>query len=207
MRLILIGCEYVGKTTLANALEKWGLQQGRQFHMDDSDFSIPDQSHLDKEEQQAMVKLPPKLKERFQRFQVYYHVDIVSRHEDCILGGFHIEEAIYGPRYYYPGQTITYQRRIEPKMPPDTILALLMADPDVVRARMQAAPHPYQLVGPDEVEEVQDLFEAEFTASWLTQKFRFDTSDFQAQDILDRFLEAVRPHLSDRDLLLTSQTP
>ena len=204
MRLILIGCEYVGKTTLANALEKWGLQQGRRFHMDDHDFSIPDEAHLNEEEQQAMVELPPKLKERF---QVHYHVGVLNRHEDCILGGFHIEEAIYGPRYYYPGHTITYHRQVEPQMPPDTILAFLTAGPSVIRARMQASPHAYQLVQPDQVEEVQDQFEAEFTASWIGRKMRFDNSDFQAKEILDRFLEAVRPHLSARDLLLTSQTP
>ena len=102
MRLILIGGEYVGKTTLANALEKWGLAHGRRFHMDDSDFSIPDIVHLKEDEQEAMVALPPVVKERFQRFQVHYHVFVARKHEDCVLGGFHIQEAIYGPRYYYP---------------------------------------------------------------------------------------------------------
>lgn len=204
MRLVLIGCEYVGKTTLANALEKWGLERGRKFHMDDSDFSIPDDRHLNEEEQEAMVALPPTLKERFQRFQVYYHLDILDRYDDCILGGFHIQEAIYGPRYYYPGRTVTYQRAIEPHMPNDTILALMTAAPGAIRERMVAAPHRYPLVKPDEVEEIQAEFEREFVDSAIRQKVRFDTSDFGSDQVLARFLEAVRPQLSLRDLILTS---
>ena len=40
MRLILIGCEYVGKTTLANNLRDWGYPLGKRFHMDDGDFVV-----------------------------------------------------------------------------------------------------------------------------------------------------------------------
>ena len=205
MRLILIGCEYVGKTTLADALKAWGLKRGRPFHMDDSDFSIPDDRHLSEEDQSAMVKLPPTIKERFQRFQIYYHLHILDRYEDCVLGGFHIQEAVYGNRYYYPGgRSVTYHREIEPLMPPDTVLALLTARSEVIRSRMEAAPHRYSLVKSAEVEEIQAEFEAEFAASSIRRKVRFDTSDFRPDQILDRFLVAVRPALNTRDLLLTS---
>ena len=179
MRLILIGCEYVEKTTLADALEAWGLKSGRRFHMDDSDFSIPDDRHLSEEEQQAMVALPPTIKERFQRFQVYYHLHILDKYEDCILGGFHIQEVVYGQRYYYPdGRRVTYQLEIEPLMPEDTVLALLTAKPEVIRSRMEETPHRYPLVKPAQVEEIQAEFEAEFAASRIPRKVRFDTSDF-----------------------------
>lgn len=202
MRLILIGCEYVGKTTLANALEKWGLEQGRRFHMDDH-FSIPDEFFLNAEEQKAMVEMPPTIKERFQRFQIYYHLGVMEQQEDIILTGFHIEEAIYGPRYYYPGKAVAaYHRRIEPQMPLDTVLVLLTAAPDIIRARMAATPHRYSLVQPTEVEEVQKQFEAEFTASRIRRKVRFDTSDLKPEEMLDRFLKVVRPKLNVRDLLL-----
>ena len=204
MRLVLIGCEYVGKTTLANALEAWGTERGRRFHMDDSDFSIPDELLLSEEEQRAMVALPPKLKERFQRFQVHYHLGVLARQEDCILGGFHIQEAIYGPRYYYPGLAVTYQRQVEHEMPPDTVLVLLTAGPSVIRERMRATPHRYPIVPPDDVEEVEAQFEAEFKASWIRRKVRLDTSGLESRQILGRFLEVVRPELSVKDLLLTS---
>ena len=64
-----------------------------------------------------MLALPGAIKERYQRFQVQYHVRLLHRYDDIILVGFHIEEAIYGPRYYYPGLEVTYERQIEPEFP------------------------------------------------------------------------------------------
>ena len=40
MRLILTGCEYAGKSTLAAALSRWGQEHGFQYHMDDH-FTVP----------------------------------------------------------------------------------------------------------------------------------------------------------------------
>ena len=40
MRLVAIGCEYAGKTTLIDALMAWGDKVGVHFHLDDH-FSIP----------------------------------------------------------------------------------------------------------------------------------------------------------------------
>ena len=124
MRLILIGCEYVGKTTLANSLRDWGYPLGKRFHMDDGDFTIPDYHHLSPEDQESMWNLSPVLKERFQRMVIFYHLDILARYDDCVLGGFHIEEKIYGPRYYHPESEVTYHRYLETKFPSDTILAV-----------------------------------------------------------------------------------
>ena len=44
MRVVVIGCEYSGITTLVDAVQTWGLQRGIRFHLDDH-FSIPDQYH------------------------------------------------------------------------------------------------------------------------------------------------------------------
>ena len=204
MRVILVGCEYTGKTTLGNALKKWGDEQNRNFHMDDH-FSIPDEYHISEEEQKAMVALLPAIKERFQRFQCYYHVSVMESREDIILAGYHIEEAIYGPRYYYPGvKEPDYILRLELKMPSDTILVLLTADPEVIRTRMQAAPHTYQIVAPSEVEEIQSLFLKGFKGSRIIRKAQLDTSRLEPGQVLDRFFEVVRPSLNERDLLLMS---
>ena len=62
--------------------------------MDDGDFTIPDYHHLSPEDQESMWNLSPVLKERFQRMVIFYHLDILARYDDCILGGFHIEEKI-----------------------------------------------------------------------------------------------------------------
>ncbi len=204
MRLITIGCEYVGKTTLADALQAWGAENGREFHMDDSDFSIPDDRHFEEDEQMALLQAPPGLKERFQRMQIYYHIFVQSNCEDCIFGGYHIQEAIYGPRYYYPGTEVHYLKQVEGFLQPDTILVMMTADPDEIRARMKAAPHKFPIVPPEDVEEIQAEFEREFTASTIKRKVRLDTTGFPPEEILDRFLAAVRPALSTRDLLLMS---
>ena len=45
MRVIAIGTEYTGKTTLVQAIQKWGMERGIRHHMDDH-FSVPDQQTL-----------------------------------------------------------------------------------------------------------------------------------------------------------------
>ena len=52
----------------------------------------------------------------------------------------------------------------------------MTADPDEIRARMKAAPHKFPIVPPEDVEEIQAEFEAEFTASTIKRKVRLDTT-------------------------------
>lgn len=201
MRLIVIGCEYAGKTTLIDSLMTWGKEAGIHFHLDDH-FSIPDQFFLSAGDQQAMLALPPTIKERFQRFQIYYHLDVLANHGDCLLGGFHIEEAIYGGRYYYPGHAWpAYQRKIETHLPDDCILLLLHAAPAVLRQRMEAAPHAYPVVPGEDVEAVSKEFEADYRASWIERKFAIDTSDLTPDQLFHAFMQRVIPYLDTRDLL------
>jgi thymidylate kinase len=202
MRLIVIGCEYAGKTTLIDGLDAWGQARGLTYHLDDH-FSIPDQYFLSPEEQRAMVALPPTIKERFQRFQIYYHVgNVLHEYEDALLGGFHIEEAIYGGRYNYPGHAWpAYQRKVESDLPADTILLLLKASPEVIRRRMELAPHKYPVVKPEDVEAVSKEFEAEYRASWIARKLAIDTSDLTPDQLLSTFMKRVVPFLDTRDLL------
>ena len=49
MRLIVVGCENVGKTTLANNIHSWGQENGFPFHLDDH-FTIPDTQNLNEDE-------------------------------------------------------------------------------------------------------------------------------------------------------------
>ena len=58
MRVIAVGCEYAGVTSLLNGLGDWGSERGLHFHLDDH-FSIPDRYHLSPEDQQVMSDLPP----------------------------------------------------------------------------------------------------------------------------------------------------
>ena len=208
MRLIAVGCEYAGKSTLLQGLQKWGIERGIRHHLDDH-FTIPDCQMLKtKEDREAMLGVPQTLKERFQRFQIAYHVRLINKYEHIMLGGFHIEEMVYGPRYYYPdlGRIIESPRREETLMPDDTILVHLTASPEAIAKRMDADPHEYPVVPKDDIDAVLDGFQKEFTASWIMRKFQIDTTDLTPDTLLDAFFEASTPHLSSRDLLIRMNT-
>ncbi len=197
MRVIAVGCEYSGVSTLIQSLDDWGRQRGFQHHLDDH-FTIPDAFHLSDEEQQAMLTMLPAIKERFQRFQLVYHLRLLHRYRHILLGGFHMEEAIYGPRYYYPGRP-QQVREYEPEMPDDTILVHLHAQPDVIRQRMATSPHPHQLVPAADVEEILEAFAVEARTSWIRRKISIDTSALTPAELLASFLKLSIPHLDAED--------
>lgn len=201
MRVIAIGCEYTGKTTLLEGLMKWGDERGVHHHLDDH-FTIPDRQFLKKDERDEMVRLHPVLKERFQRFQVVYHLRLINQYEHILLGGFHIEEEVYGPLYYYPGRPTPHPPSVyEAEMPPDTILVLLAARQDVIEKRMLEAPHDYPIVPKADVQKVLERFEQAYRTSWIRNKIRIDTSDLTPEQLLQRFLADSVPRLNTRDML------
>ena len=204
MRLILIGTEYAGKTTLCQGLMDWGHDNGIHHHLDDH-FSIPDCQMLKSEEdQKIMTGLPDVLKERFQRFQIAYHVRLINKYEHILLGGFHIEESVYGPKYYYPsiGRLVETPRAWEEGMPDDTILVHLTADRAKIAERMKANPHTYEVVPEGDIEEMQAAFDQEYRKTWIRRKLTIDTTELSDGDLLKAFLKASIPHLDTRDLLI-----
>ena len=200
MRLIVVGCEYSGVTTLIEGLMEWGHERGIHHHLDDH-FAIPDSQHLSSEEAEAMFNLPPVLKERFQRMRLVYHVRLMHRYEHILLGGFHIEEEVYGPRYYYPDVPTAGVREYEPKMPDDSILVLLNARPDVIETRMVAHPHEYTVIRQKDIPLLLERFQVQYRMSWIKHKFEIDTSDLTPAELLQTFLQRSVPHLNTRDLL------
>ena len=208
MRVIAVGCEYSGVTTLLEGLMKWGGPRGFRYHLDDH-FSIPDRQTLSKEDRETMLGLPPALKERYQRFQVVYHLRVLRDYEHVLMGGFHIEEAIYGPLYYYPKlkTEANQQRKCEAEMPPDTLLVLLTANPQVIERRMSETPHDYPIVRKGDIPTVLDRFQQEFGQSLIRGKISIDTSNLDPQGLLDRFLEAAIPHLPASDVLACKGDP
>ncbi|MGA1199623.1 MAG: hypothetical protein ACO36I_24270 [Candidatus Latescibacterota bacterium] len=208
MRVIVVGCEYSGVSTLIDGLYKWGQKHGIQHHLDDH-FTIPDAFHLTDEEQQGMLDMLPGIKERFQRFQIVYHVHLMHKFEHVLMGGFHIEEMVYGPRYYYPGKNIQI-REYEVDLPKDTLLVHLHARPDVIRKRMADAPHPHSLVPSEDVEVILAHFKDEVRLSWIQRKFDIDTSDLSPEQLLECFLKRSVPYLNASDgntrILIESDT-
>ena len=197
MRIIAIGCEYSGVTTLLSGLHDWGAKRGIHFHMDDH-FTIPDAYHLSTEEQRAMLDMPPAIKERFQRFQITYHLRLIAKYEHILLGGFYLEEAIYGPRYYYPGKP-SPPIDFEADLPSDTLLVHLHSSPEVIRARMKSDPHPYQLVPPEDVEEIQSAFVEQYLRSWIRRRFTIDTSELTPESLLQTYLDRSVGYLNAAD--------
>ena len=148
MNIILVGCEYAGKTTLASEVVEWYKRTlGRFSHFHDH-FTIPS-SELSAEAKEEYRAASPQIKEMFQRFMMQYHISSeFYGHLDHNLMGFHIEEAVYAPLYYGyggknsgspsrspEGQRTEMARFFEEKMliaAPDTVLVLFKAKPDVI---------------------------------------------------------------------------
>ena len=199
MIMIVTGCEYAGKSTLINKLMSWGEEHGFRFHLDDH-FSIPDEYFLEEADQKAMLAMTPTIKERFQRFQIYYHISVMHNHPNTLLGGYHIEEAIYGPRYYYPGRRYPdYFRTVEGHFPEDAILLLLEASPEVIAKRMAEHPHKYNIIAQEDIPELLSAFAGEFEASSVQHKMRLDTSEMTPDETFQAFLAGVVGYLSPDD--------
>ena len=213
MKLILVGCEYTGKTTLVGGVQDWieanmGDKAGVHDH-----FTIPYIAHRDMsdEERQQVLGLSPGLKEEFQRYMIIYHLQsgfLTMPHH--LLVGFHIEEAVYAPRYFGYGRPGEYSERtglarsVEKDLlavAPETVLVLLRASAEVIRGRMKEQTRPHGLVKEGEVEQVLELFEEQYDKTMIRKKFALDTSDTTVEETLAQFVEQVRPHLTESDRL------
>ena len=215
MKLTIIGCEYAGKTTLGRGIAEWTTRtagEGRGFH---DHFVIPNEE-LDAESKEHLMTAPPQLKEMFQRFMIAHHLShdfFVGPDQNFI--GFHIEEAVYAPLYYGyggenshaefrspKGQRTEMARAVERevmRLAPDAALVLLKAKPEVIRERMGADPHEYQLIRDEDIEQVLERFEEEYDWSLIQNKFVIDTSDRTSEETLDEFLKRFEPYFTAAD--------
>ena len=182
MYLIVIGCEYVGKTAFAEGLMEWGKPRGFDFHLDDH-FTIPDSS-LSTEDRDTMLGLSPEFKERFQRFRAIYHVRLYYDYE--------------------PGFLAASQGR---ELPKNTIMVLLTAAEETISERMEADPHDYQVIKKEDIPMLLEKFEEEFTASTIHLKITIDTTDKTPAQVLDEFHRLAKPFLPTDDLIRMLMNP
>ena len=146
MKLILAGCEHVGKTTLSEGISQWLANTtgfSRSFH---DHFTVPS-PEVAGEDRELFMNMSPAFKERFQRYQIDYHAQGAFLGDaDHMLVGFHIEEAVYAPRYYGYGKKGEYGdresmvRHIEAEIierAPDTVLILVKSKPEVIKERIK----------------------------------------------------------------------
>ncbi len=205
-----------------NCLMQWAQEAlGGTSHFHDH-FSVPS-SELSPEARESVLAVHPQFLEMFQRYSLTYHLsDSFYSNHDHNLMGFVIEEAVYAPLYYGyggpdsgapkrspEGQRTGMARRFEGEMlakAPGTVLVLLKAGPEVIRRRMQEAPHEHPIVREPDVEHVLARFEEEFEASLIQRRIVLDTSTATVEESLAELLERYQPFMSRDDRLRMDET-
>ena len=163
MRLILVGCEYSGTTTLGHAINKWAAGvMGGSFAFHDHEkiphiaghggegggkaIWFPDRhpdrpiSALTDEEQDEFLALSPRIKEMFMRLSLAYHTPKTSAGLDYQVIGHHIDEAVYGPLYFgYGGEddSVGGSRSVYARHIEERIMRVV---PDTVLVLVKASP-------------------------------------------------------------------
>ena len=214
MRCIFAGIEYAGKSTLSNLLQQYYLQRKQRVHMDDH-FTIPDNT-LSPESRAAMVGFPDDVKERMQRMQIQYHIEVLLNYPNVVISGWHLEEAVYSemyggdpdspyyPRYGYRTQRIYESMVLETRLP-DLVLIHVTASDEAIAQRMEEDPHQYQIIRKDNVAAVKERFAEEIDRSLFTHKgwmIELDTTDKTPAESFDEFLLLSEPMITAGEVAL-----
>lgn len=218
MKLILIGCEYSGTTTLALKINRWFEElTGEGFRLIHDHWKLPHTSghlpndtdfFLTPEEQHQVLSLSPKLKEMHQRHSLYYHTPNYRQENNSLLIGYTVDDSVYGPLYFEYGRSTDIQDRrlvaakvetIKLMHEPDTVMVHLKANPDTILKRMRSNPHQNGVVREEDIEHVLDRFAEEFKYSMVPAKLTIDTSSSTPEDTLIEFTEKIKPLLTDAD--------
>lgn len=217
MRLILIGCEWTGKKTLSQEIVQWwrGLT-GTQAYFFHDHFTPPfegqDNPTTDPRENEQVAVLNPWLQERFQRFQIEYHIRPFVHDDDLLVINHYYGDAVYAPLYYgygKPGEAgdrrtlARYWDHVMLEVFPDTVLVLMKASPSTVRQRMRLNPRPKCPIKDPDVERVLDLFEEQFNSSLISifRRFVLDTTSASVEETMGEFVRGIEPLLSEKDSL------
>ena len=213
MRFVFAGIEYAGKTTIVNLLQDYYRRRGRRVHGDDH-FTIPDAT-LSPESRAQSIDYPNDVKERNQRMQIHYHIEIIRNYENVFIVGWHLEEAVYTSMYgddpdshYYPNYHYGFQRQYEVKVLecrlPDVVLVHVTASDESIRERMCSAPHEYQVVKEEDIAEVKRRFDEEVDQSLFKERVLLDTTDKTPEQSLDELLLLTEPFATPGELAVRS---
>jgi len=214
MRSIFVGIEYAGKSTLVQLLAEYYRRRSLHPHLDDH-FSIPDAT-LGPESRKIMLGLPDDMKERMQRMQIQYHVDILRKYKYPIFAGWHIEEAVYTGYYgsdpdspYYENYAHQFHRLYEAQVfaarLEDVVMFHVTASHEAIRQRMRDDPHEYQIIREEDITGLEKRFEEEVERSLFTHQRRtvvLDTTDKTPQESLDELLLLSEPLIPPGEVAL-----
>jgi hypothetical protein len=217
MRLVIIGCEYSGTTTLGFRIRDWVHEElggwVKNVH-DHGKFPYtvtheqeytPVPSDFTVEEQEQLWALSTRSKETIMRHNVVYHASgmaTMTGMRDSLMIGLHIEEAIYGELYLGFEGRRDFMKNMEDKIlsgGTDAVLCHVTARPEVIRRRMAENPHPNGILKDQDVELVLQRFREEFERSRLMHKIELDTSDATVDETMQDFIRQIGPHLTDKD--------
>ncbi|MGA0276019.1 MAG: hypothetical protein ACO3L6_08310 [Dehalococcoidia bacterium] len=213
MRVILVGCEYVGTTTLAHAIDDWmDANMGVRFSLIHDHWRIPHTSgHPDDttpEEHEWLLAATPKMKEMHQRHSLYYHAQAGTfTHDDGMLIGGAIEDGVYGPMFFgYGGpdhrlnrETVQHQwEKTYLHFTDETVLVHVTADSDVIAQRLRNDPHENGIISESDIERVKQRFSELVEWSVLPKKISVDNSG-SIEDALAEFVSKMEPYFTDLD--------
>ena len=224
MRLILVGCEYAGTTTLAVHAHAWAREElGIDLGAIHDHWKIPyTVTHypqtITEEEADQYGALAPRLQEALQRHNLYYHLVAeaappgpnrrVGVDGDQMLVGYHIEDTIYADLYYgyggpgKSGDRASHSRKIEERimrLAPETVLVHVHASTEVILDRMKTTPHKRPLVTEGNVEMVLGRFRDSVAVSAIANKVEIDTSDAEESKSAEKLQLALEPFLTAED--------
>ncbi len=214
MRTLFVGIEYAGKSTLVQHLAEYYRRRRLRPHVDDH-FTIPDDT-LTPESKQIMLGLPDDMKERMQRMQIQYHVDILRRYPYPIFAGWHIEEAVYTAAYgrdpaspYYANYAYQFHRLYEAQVfeqhLPDLVMVHVTASDEAIRERMRRQPHQHQVIREADIAMLKERFAEEVAHSLFTYQGRtivLDTTARTPAESLDDLLAASEPLITPGEIAL-----
>ena len=212
MRCIFVGIEYAGKSTLVDLMTNYYQHRKLRVHVDDH-FTIPD-STLSPESRAAYVNFPDDVKERMQRMQLQYHVEVIKNYPNTLIAGWHIEELVYSSFYgddpestYYSKYHINAQRGYETQVIearlPDVVMIHVTASDDAIKERMATDPHEYQIIKEADIPTLKRLFQEEIDRSLFAQSGRkivLDTTDKTPTESLDELLLLSEPLITFGEL-------
>ena len=220
MNIIMIGCEFTGKTTLSTEIVYWieeNMGDGSHFH---DHFTIPS-TELSAEAAVNYQAADPQVKEMLQRYMITYHISPgFYNAPDHHLMGVHIEEAVYAPLYYGyggpdsgspkrspEGQRTKMARHMEQEIlefAPNSVLVLMKATPEVIRNRMaenflpDAEPVARQVLSKQDGEPTRGVVEDK-DVEYVLARFEeeFEASLIKNKLVLDTTTSTVEESLAE----------
>jgi hypothetical protein len=216
VRLIIIGPEYAGKTTLANNIRAWMKERMGDATVMLHDHFLPSigegRRGISPEEEEAeFLRLKPFALEMYMRYMIYYHLGhhFYSDNDHLVINWYY-GDAVYAPMYFgYGGPGENADRRIMARshdakvmsLAPDTVLVHLTASPEAIRERMRLEPRPGSRLRDEDIEVICDSFAAEFAGTLIRRRIALDTTNATPHETFEAFLENMGPHVTTADRL------